>query len=504
MSNIPVNLATYNLIINESKKEFRKNIELYGEIYKVNMKDVEIRGIDKLISKLNLHSKYFEGFYLGYIIPQISKEFDLLRIEEDRVINIELKAKADNITIYKQLLQNKYYLSSLERKIELYSYIEKTNSLYKLEDNKLIKVEIEILRNSLKKNLEKIQLLNINNLFNPSNFLVSPFNETEKFLEGNYFLTSHQEYIKQITFLGILKNNFKYYYIEGSSGTGKTLLVYDMVKSLMKLNINTSIIHVGKLNLGHEILIKENWHIYKITDLENILNSNYDILFIDEAQRLEKEQVDKILSHVSNNDKVCVFSLDPRQIMGKMKEKNEEKIYEYIKNKLENSNNNYRQWTLTNNIRSNMKVEEYIKSLFDRRKKSKELITFENVVLNYFDNYDELKNYCIYLNEYKNCTIINYTVYGSKDPLENLNIPNGKSAHSVIGQEFENIFLNLDENFKYSNFGKLIYEIDGRQPYYDPIQMAYQIGTRSKGKLYINIVNNSKLFNSCLKIKAGK
>lgn len=500
MSNLPVNLATFNLIANGNKRETRENLEIYRKVYNIKMRNVEIRGINKLISNLNISTSFFEGFYIGYTIPQISKEFDLLRLEKNRVINIELKTKADKLTIYKQLLQNRYYLSSLEREIELFSYIEKTNSLYKLENLKLVEVDFQILRNLLKENLEEIQITNINKLFNPSNFLVSPFNETDKFLEGNYFLTSHQEYIKKISILGILRRSFKYYYIEGSSGTGKTLLIYDIVKSLKALDFNIGIIHVGQLNMGHEKLIDNNWNIYKITDLDEVLYSKYDILVIDEAQRLEMEQVDKIISYVENTGIYCIFSLDPRQVMGRMKDRDEEQIYEYIKDKIGNSKYLHRDWALTTTIRSNVEVEEFIKNLFNRRKYSKDDISFENIVVNYFNDIDELKNFGIYLNKYRDCEIINYTVYGSKDPLERLNIEGGISAHSIIGQEFNRVFLNLDENFKYDDNGKLTYEVEGKQPYYDPIQMAYQIGTRAKNKLYINILNNMELYRKCLKI----
>lgn len=500
MSNLPVNLATFNLIANKNKKEARKNLDIYRKVYNIKMKNVEIRGINRLISNLNISTKFFEGFYIGYTIPQISKEFDLLRLEENRIINIELKTKADKLTIYKQLLQNRYYLSSLGRDIELFSYIEKTNTLYKLEKLNLVEVDFQTLGTLLKENVEEIQFTNINKLFNPSNFLVSPFNETDKFLDGNYFLTSHQEYIKKISILGILRQSFNYFYIEGSSGTGKTLLIYDIVKSLKDLDFNIGIVHVGKLNMGHKKLIDKNWNIYKITELEDALYSKYDILVVDEAQRLEIEQVDKIISHIENTGIYCIFSLDPRQVMGRMKDKDIEKTYEYIKEKIEKSKYLYRDWALTTTIRSNVEVEEFIKKLFNRRKYKKEDLNFKNIVVNYFEDIDELENFGVYLNKYKDCEIINYTVYGSKDPLEKLNIEGGISAHSIIGQEFNNVFLNLDENFKYNNNGKLIYEVEGKQPYYDPIQMAYQIGTRAKNKLYINILNNIELYRKCLEI----
>jgi hypothetical protein len=54
---------------------------------------------------------------------------------------------------------------------------------------------------------EIISLDNIDKLFNPSNYLVSPFNSTDRFIKNEYFLTNQQENIKAsiLTTLGVLE-----------------------------------------------------------------------------------------------------------------------------------------------------------------------------------------------------------------------------------------------------------------------------------------------------------
>ena len=47
------------------------------------------------------------------------------------------------------------------------------------------------------------QLLSIDSLFDPSNYLVSPFNSTKEFVKNNYFLTDHQEEIKNNIIFGL-------------------------------------------------------------------------------------------------------------------------------------------------------------------------------------------------------------------------------------------------------------------------------------------------------------
>ena len=67
-------------------------------------------------------------------------------------------------------------------------------------------------------------------LFEPSKYLVSPFNSPQDFLDGKYFLNRQQEEIKNRILRSIAEDSgFMCYAIEGGAGTGKTLLLYDIV-----------------------------------------------------------------------------------------------------------------------------------------------------------------------------------------------------------------------------------------------------------------------------------
>ena len=80
------------LSILESKDNLSDELfKKYLEYLNVILKDNEIEDLLKLIKKLVgecQSSNIFDGYYIGYRIPQISKEFDLLRITENSVINI--------------------------------------------------------------------------------------------------------------------------------------------------------------------------------------------------------------------------------------------------------------------------------------------------------------------------------------------------------------------------------------------------------------------------------
>ena len=63
------------------------------------------------------NEELYSGFIFGYTIPQLNKEFDLLKITESKCINIELKSKEiSEDKIKKQLLLNKHYLRLLKKR----------------------------------------------------------------------------------------------------------------------------------------------------------------------------------------------------------------------------------------------------------------------------------------------------------------------------------------------------------------------------------------------------
>ena len=86
----------------------------YLSFFGVSLKEREREDLksfsDRIRAKIT-SLKVLEGYYLGFKIPQISKEFDILRIGKEFVINIELKNEfTTEERIKNQLKQNKYYL----------------------------------------------------------------------------------------------------------------------------------------------------------------------------------------------------------------------------------------------------------------------------------------------------------------------------------------------------------------------------------------------------------
>lgn len=181
----------------------KEYLSLIGKDYNIEIKENELDSLESLICRieenLNHNTDYsiYNYFYLGYKIPQIGKEFDLLRISEDMILNIEYKREIPNIDkIEKQLNRNKYYLNFLGKHMVLISYVQLENKLYILDNNYIRELSIFEFINILKDN-KRCKEYNLNKLFKTSDYLISPFNKTDAFMDSLYFLTEQQENIEK-------------------------------------------------------------------------------------------------------------------------------------------------------------------------------------------------------------------------------------------------------------------------------------------------------------------
>ena len=239
----------------------------------------------------------FDGFFVSYEIPQISKEFDLLRFGVDCVLNIELKSELKvankHQKIFDQLRKNEYYLKFLGKPTRIFAYVENDGYYsYTPEDNKIEHIAPHVLSVYMK-TMVPDYTADPDRMFIPSNYLVSPFNATAQFIKGEYFLTSAQQKIRE-EFLGEAeKQELSFFCISANAGTGKTLLLYDIAKEILNRGKHVKIIHCGLLNEGHKLL-RDNYS-WDIVPIRNISSQSEfidlcgcDYVFIDESQRIRQ------------------------------------------------------------------------------------------------------------------------------------------------------------------------------------------------------------------------
>ncbi len=481
-------------VIQASKKLSNDTGKKYLYSQGVEMKPHEIETLRALtkefIATKTQSFDVFDGYFIGYKIPQIGKEFDLLRVGLDNIINIELKKESTKEKITKQLLRNKYYLSFLEKECFFYAYVSEENTVYTLNDNDVL-TESSINDLFAVINQQKIeQLSDFDSFFHPSNYLVSPFNSTESFLRGEYFLTNQQEKEKREIFSLINSLGTSFIAIEGKAGTGKTLLAYDIAKEA-KVSNKVLIIHCGQLNKGQLILHDNSWEIIRAKDTESRDLSGYDLVVVDEVQRMYPSQLGYIIEKAKENDISCIFSYDANQTLSKWEEKNNnvEKIIEALPK--------IKKCKLTDKVRTNKAVANFINRLFSN-KNNHASAKNANVEIQYFSDISVAKCFLEYKKN-QEWKAINFTPSTYENNFyDGYHIKGEDSAHAVIGQEYENVITIIDERFYYDeNTGRLIYR---NNPYYDPLKMLFQIVTRTRTKLCLVIVNNEKILSRCLEI----
>ena len=499
-----VNLASIIDAYNNFGKEklFNKYLSFFG----VSLKDHEPEDLKSFASKINsiypTCLRILERYFLGFKIPQISKEFDILRIGKESVINVELKNEfTTEERIKKQLKQNKYYLSILERASFHFTYVTKEDKLYKLENDNLVDASFKELADLLiKQEIEEIE--NIEKLFEPTNYLVSPFNSTDKFVNNEYFLTQQQEEIKNTIINSVVKKDEQLFFtIKGGAGTGKTLLVYDIARELAEKGEKVLVIHCGQLNEGQQELnekkilniipIKKVKISYKEFDIKGFDFEQYSIVILDETQRVNLSQLKYIIESILELKKKCVFSLDPKQYLKKEEKDNNVEQYLY-------ENTKSVKFELTNNIRTNEELLVFINSIFYNRPDFKKM-EYKKVCINYFSNYSLVNDYFSNFND-DEWEIINFTpskkIYYE---YEKYSVSGKVNSHKVLGQEFDNVAVVIDDTFFYNNQKKLSVK-DEDKYFYDKIGMLYQNITRARKKLNIVVLNNKEVLERCLEV----
>lgn len=479
-------------------ERYEKQLSFRTEKLKVDMN--EIQSIKKIIQHLNEENctiKDLTGYFYAFKISQIGKEFDLLRIGDSTILNIEIKSfQTTEDKILEQLKKNHYYLKSLDREIIHFTYSLPDDVLYVLNyDGELQISSFSDLKNVIS-NQSNLFNGDISDLFKVSDYLISPLNAPMKFYKGEYFLTNHQAEIKGKILKLLCDNHLKFYGITGDPGTGKTLLLYDLAAELCKTK-RVLVIHCGILSDGHYKLNKyiNNITVVSAKELRDDLNlSQYQYIMTDETHRMYWPQFEKLVEKVNSIPDLCaIFSYDINQTLSKYKVKSN--IAERIGNLP-----SIKIFELSGKIRTNPEISSFVKRLLDL--KSHDIKdSYPSVDINYAESEKQTIELLEY---YKLCnyTFIRYSgsnyVAGLYDRINTITTHN-YDTHHVIGQEYDKVVMVIGQNFGYNDDKKLV----SRQhpnPDYLYRQLLFQGLTRTREKLAIIIWNNKPVFKAVLSI----
>lgn len=488
------------------------NADLRNKLFKswgISPKPDELTSLASLLQQFFCYDQYqservalnLGGCYLGFQIPQNSKEFDCLWIGDKTVINVELKSQAvAEEKNQRQLSRNRYYLSHLNREIKSFTYVASSEESYRLDENETLnRVGFQEIAEAVYSVHDEVLYENdIEKLFPPEKYLVSPFNSTDAFVEKRYFLTDHQQEIKtKILRFANNEDGGGFYAVYGGPGTGKTLLMYDIARTLMESGKKVIIGHAGSLNPGHSSLKYLGWDIRATKDMIDItVNSNQfeqvlrdlaDVYFLDEAQRCYN--LKQIAAEIVKHGKKCVVSLDPNQVM-----RYEESEYgndSYVTT-LVGSNCD----KLTANIRTNRQVFDFTKALFSIHKTvDKDSTGF--IEITYCQTQPQVRIIQEVLKK-QGYEVPMFTPRSrGREEYQDWFSLMGNSAHAVIGQEFDKIAALISPNMHYNSAGDLV---SGKPYYYNEEKMLYQILTRARNKIHLIIFNNPVVLERCLSL----
>lgn len=494
-----INIYTYSRIQEDMATEFENILSKRSKKLKVKPQEFDaIRSLVNMLLGIGGEIKDFENFFLSFTIEQIGKEFDLIKLDKDNlVLNIELKSEEVGVeAIQNQLEKNRYYLKHLAPDVRLYTFVETGKELYKYTSKGLQLVGVEDLKDTMQLFQESLGE-NLESLFQVNSYLISPLNSHQKFMYGDYFLTNQQHDIKKKIVDLILLNDKEYVLgITGKAGTGKTLLLYDIIKEIAERGENCCLIHSGILCDGHRILSAkwDNVTIFSAKELngdgvENL--KRYQFIFVDESQRIYSSTFEKIIKEVISESKTVIFAYDYAQSLSITEEERN------IPAKLQKIDG-FIEYTLSDKIRTSKEIASFTRTMMNLNNRARGYMDYSDIDVLFANNIEEAKG-LINLYDEKGYIFISYTqsmYYRNSIDL----YPNNYDTHHVIGQEYDKVMIMMDKNFRYDKERR----IQGKEhPNPDLLfyKLLYQAISRAREKLCVLIVENYKLFSDILNIK---
>lgn len=250
-------ISIYTITRNQNTEYLQKlERQLSGRDVFLKIREWELDSMKALVSELERHMQavYALRFFYSFQIPRLGKEFDLLQIKEEQILNLELKSgQVSDEAIRKQLIQNRYYLAALGKPIRSYTYISNQNRLVRLTNHdRIVEADWEQLCRDLQQESADYPG-DIEDLFQAELYLISPLTEPGRFLKKEYFLTYQQRDIERQILKKIRADRTGYFWFTGLPGTGKTLLLYDIAMKLSGRQ-RVCMIHCGEAGKEWKVL----------------------------------------------------------------------------------------------------------------------------------------------------------------------------------------------------------------------------------------------------------
>lgn len=489
---IPINIYALSRVKDEKQiQKFEKQMSFRS--YSLIVKKWETQCLTELVEHLKAEGVLVKAlqFYYSFKIPKLGKEFDLLRISDEFVLNVELKSgSVTDEKVKNQLIQNRYYLASLGKSIRSYTYISEEKRLLRLTNgNRLVESDFSELANDIEKQND-CYCGHIEELFKEDQFLLSPLTDPEHFLRREYFLTAQQKDIKNHILQSIKKCETLYYGFTGLPGTGKTLLLYDLAMELSEKQ-SVCMLHFGSYP---QEMTRLNERLKRVDfypcdgRMEFPDMTNYEAIFVDEGHRMTSTQLNRIEELANALRKPVIISYDCEDSISE----NERDGIDLAIEALEG----FQTFRLTNRIRMNGELSTFIRNVMKKEKYHNKR-AYRAVSVAYGNTMEETKELLQYYKGQGYIYIKDNRIDSGE--LEQQEIDTGFATC----REFDRVVMVMDDSFYYDNENYLRSNSERKEKNDSYVRALFQGLSRGKKKIALVIMDNEAVFEYLLSVLQG-
>lgn len=488
-----INLETYVQSFKESQiLDAYKRINRINDIKESEGNDLEVLA-NELIKLSSLNKKKLFGFQLDISVGTgFQEQFDVLRVSNEAILNIELKSNMVPLKeIQDQLDRHNYLLGCLpgNKKVILYTFISSEKKVYVFKDEELRESTLEELFNSIPDDYyEENPLLNLKS----EDFIISPYSDIDRYLNARYFLNDEQKKIvKEVT----SKPSGEHVMIKGGAGTGKSLVLFDLANRLTEKGKSVLLVFCSTLKSTNKINSKVN---FSFTDILNIdftkLNlQNYDYILLDESQRLWETKYELLLETKST----LIFAVDKAQTLQPLEEQTN--IEDKLDNLIIDDKNKYK---LKEKVRTDISLSTFIHKLFNKSRSGLQPINFPKVNAIYFDRKSEAEEFVknlIAIEEYVSIEVPQYKTRSTGNIKNQKIFPFSTDGFNVIGREFDNVLIPIDDRVQYVSNELKFNHGENYYPYLASNGL-FQAITRVKNNLLFLVIGNVEIYKEIQKL----
>lgn len=474
--------------------------------------DTEIEAINKIYEKFKeLEPSCMNGAFSGYFLGTkytgvVSEEFDMLRFSNQKIINIELKStQIPEDRILRQLKRHSYLLSSIstDMEVSLYTFVSEAEILYKFneETEELLQITFEQLFGDIP--CDYIEYNYLESLVDTS-FIISPYSEPDRFFKNQYFLNNEQEQAKK----KLIESSKRYVGLKGAAGTGKSLILFDVAKELSNSGKKVLFIFCSAIydsDTIQKINEQSSFQFIDIRKFDSVLFNSFDIVIIDESQRLRRVQWDKLVN-IANPGEIdkLILSVDNAQtlrpeernldIQGILSDEKYKDAVEYVD-------------CLTERVRTDVELSTFIRKFFNTQEKDLRVLDFPKVNAVYFEHEHAARvfiQYCIDNEGYISIEMPEKRPwFGNGQTKLPKFYSDSLDGFTVIGREYDKVLLPLTLRVTHNADGKIVVPVEWGYNYLAENGL-FQAITRVKNQLLLVIIKNKALFKTIQEILTWK